>query len=130
MDPNDFESHLLLGLIRRQAFDQERARAHLERALALRPGDPGVRYQLALVAIAAGELDGARLRGSRRSSREHPKFSEAHVSLAMVYYRLKRKEDGDREQAIVRELAREKQEREQAERDKAEREKTQPAPPP
>ena len=41
------------------------------------------------------------------------------MSLATVYYRLKRKEDGDREQAIVREQAREKQERDQAEREKA-----------
>jgi hypothetical protein len=31
------------------------------------------------------------------------------VSLATVYYRLKRKEDGDRQQAIVRELARDKE---------------------
>src|SRR6185436_6507904 len=97
VDPNDFESHLLLGLIRRQEFDQERARAHLERALALKPGDPGVRYQLALVAIAAGELDGARQR-LEALVKEYPKFSEAHVTLATVYYRLKRKEDGDREQ--------------------------------
>ena len=110
-----------------------RARAHLERALALKPGDPGVRYQLALVAIAAGELDGAR-QWLEPLVKEYPKFSEAHVTLATVYYRLKLKDDGDREQAIVRELAREKQEREklereQAERDKAERDRTQPPPP-
>ena len=35
---------------------------------------------------------------------EHPSFSEAHVSLATVYYRLGRSEDGDREQAIVQQL--------------------------
>ena len=118
MNSNDFESHLLLGLIRRQEFDQEQARAHFERALALRPGDPGVRYQLALVSIAAGELDDARQKLEALVA-EHPSFSEAHVSLAMVYYRLQRKEDGDREQAIVREQTRQKQEREQAERERA-----------
>jgi hypothetical protein len=36
---------------------------------------------------------------------EEPKFVEAHVSLATVYYRLKRKEDGDRERAIVKDLS-------------------------
>src|SRR4029453_8851803 len=33
IDPNDFESLMLLGAIRRQEFDTERARAHLDRAL-------------------------------------------------------------------------------------------------
>ena len=33
-----------------------------------------------------------------------PSFVEAHVTLATVYYRLKRKEDGDRERAIVQKL--------------------------
>ena len=34
---------------------------------------------------------------------------EAHVSLATVYYRLKRKADGDRERATVLKLNAEKQ---------------------
>ena len=38
--------------------------------------------------------------------RETPAFVEARVSLATVYYRLKRKEDGDRERAAVAELTR------------------------
>ena len=33
--------------------------AHVEKALALRPGDPGALYQLALVQIASGELEPA-----------------------------------------------------------------------
>ena len=36
----------------------------------------------------------------------HPKWSEPHVSLATLYYRLNRRQEGDREQAIVRELMR------------------------
>ena len=36
--------------------------------------------------------------------REAPKFTEAHVLLATAYYRLKRKEDGDRERAVVQKL--------------------------
>jgi Flp pilus assembly protein TadD len=119
LNPNDFDAHLLLGVIRRQEFDQKGARVHLEKALALRPGDPGVRYQLAPAEIAVGELDAARERLERLVA-EHPKFSEAHVSLASAYYRQRRRADGDRHQAIVRELAREKAEREKqaAEREK------------
>ena len=36
--------------------------------------------------------------------KESPTFIEAHVSLATVYYRLKRKDEGDREKATVAEL--------------------------
>jgi len=36
--------------------------------------------------------------------KESPQFVEAHVSLATVYYRLKRKADGDREREIVKTL--------------------------
>jgi Tfp pilus assembly protein PilF len=41
--------------------------------------------------------------------KEAPKFAEAHVSLATAYYRLRRKEDGDRERAIVLQLSEEVQ---------------------
>ena len=80
-------------------------------------GDPGVRYQSALVEIAKGELEAARetLVGLVA---EAPDFSEAHVSLALVYYRLGRREDGNRHQAIVQRLKQEDQARRDA---KAER---------
>ena len=41
--------------------------------------------------------------------KESPQFVEAHVSLATVYYRLKRKADGDRERATVLKLNAESQ---------------------
>ena len=47
---------------------------------------------------------------------DQPAFSEAHVSLATVYYRLGRREDGNRHQAIVQQLKRDQQAREEAER--------------
>ena len=46
--------------------------------------------------------------------KDFPRFTEAHVSLATVYYRLKRKEDGDRERSVVRRLQEEDQKREEA----------------
>jgi cytochrome c-type biogenesis protein CcmH/NrfG len=42
---------------------------------------------------------------------ESPAFVEAHVSLATAYYRLKRKEEGDRQRAIVAKLSAEAQAR-------------------
>ena len=44
--------------------------------------------------------------------KESPEFMEAHVTLATAYYRLKRKADGDREQAIVQKLVSEGQAKE------------------
>jgi hypothetical protein len=42
-----------------------------------------------------------------------PAFKEAHVTLATVYYRLRRKADGDRERVIVERLTAETQARQQ-----------------
>jgi tetratricopeptide (TPR) repeat protein len=115
VNPNHFDSNLLLGLLLRQEFDNDGAMAHLQKALALRPGDPGVRYQIALVQVAGGSLDVAE-RMLEELVKEEPSFTEAHVSLATVYYRLRRKVDGDREQAVVQQLKREEKAREDAER--------------
>jgi hypothetical protein len=42
---------------------------------------------------------------------DNPGFTEAHVSLATVYYRLKRRDDGDRHKAIAEKLTAEAQAR-------------------
>jgi hypothetical protein len=36
--------------------------------------------------------------------KQAPRFVEAHISLAAVYYRLGRKADGDREKALSQKL--------------------------
>jgi tetratricopeptide (TPR) repeat protein len=115
LNPNHFDSHLLLGLLLRQDSKTDEAMAHLRKALALRPGDAGVRYQIALVEIAAGDLEPARAT-LEALVKEEPTFTEAHVSLATVYYRQGRRADGQRHQAIVQELKREEKAREDAER--------------
>ena len=79
-----------------------------QRALRVRPGDPGVRYQMATLDVIAGNLDHACSK-LEKLIQETPQFVEAHVSLATVYYRLKRKEDGDRERATVLKLNAESQ---------------------
>jgi len=108
VDPFNFDANLQLGAAARIDQNYEEAHKYLARALETRPGDPGVRYQLALIAVDEGKLDEARqiLEGLVKQS---PQFTEAHVSLSLVYFRLKRPEDGKREREIVQRLTAEAQ---------------------
>ena len=53
--------------------------------------------------LGAGRLDQARA-ALEAIVKQAPRFVEAHVSLAAVYYRLQRKADGDREKALAQKL--------------------------
>jgi tetratricopeptide (TPR) repeat protein len=108
VDPYNFDANLQLGAAARQEQNYEQAGKYFARALETRPGDPGVRYQQALVSIDEGHLDDARviLEGLVK---QFPQFTEAHVSLSLVYYRLKRPDDSKREREIVLELTAEAQ---------------------
>ena len=90
--------------------------ARFRRALSVRPASSPVRYQIGSLHFAQGEVDEART-ALEAVVADEPKFLEAHVSLAMVYYRLKLKEEGDRERGIVLELNREKQAQEPGAKD-------------
>ncbi len=103
LNPNDFESNLFLGVILKEEQDYASARAHLDKALAVRSGDPGAMYQLATLLIGTGDNEQARSLLEQIVSAT-PAFTEAHVSLATVYYRLRRKADGDRHKAIAEQL--------------------------
>jgi tetratricopeptide (TPR) repeat protein len=107
-DPFNFEANSQLGALARQDQDYELAHKYFARALETRPGDPGVRYQLALIALDQGRPDDAR-QMLEALVKESPQFTEAHVSLSLVYYRLKRPEDGKREREIVQKLTAEAQ---------------------
>jgi Flp pilus assembly protein TadD len=107
-NPNDFVSNLQLGVIFKQDQRYDEALSSFERALRVRPGDPGVRYQLATLDVITGNLEQACSK-LEQLIQETPHFVEAHVSLATVYYRLKRKADGDRERATVLKLNAESQ---------------------
>lgn len=107
-NPNDFVSNLQLAVLLKQDQNRDDARGYLQRALMVRPGDPGVRYQLATLDLADGHVEEAR-KTLEQLTRQSPQFTEAHVSLATVYYRLKRKAEGDQERAVVLKLNAEKQ---------------------
>jgi Tfp pilus assembly protein PilF len=102
-NPTDFAANLELGVLAKEERNFEEAAKYFAQALRRRPGDPGVRYQMAVLDLATGKVEQARLQ-LESLIKESPHFTEAHVSLATVYYRLKRKEDGDRERAIVQKL--------------------------
>jgi tetratricopeptide (TPR) repeat protein len=107
-NPNDFVSNLQMGVIFKQDQRYDEARSSFDRALRVRPGDPGVRYQLATLELSLGNVEQA-CSQLEELIKETPHFVEAHVSLATVYYRLKRKAEGDRERAIVLKLNAESQ---------------------
>jgi tetratricopeptide (TPR) repeat protein len=109
-NPNDFTSNLQLGSLLKMDENYDEALPYLRRALQVRPGDIGVRYQLASIAFGRDEVEQARAQ-LEGIVREAPNFTEAHVTLATVYYRLKLKADGDRERAVVQKLNAEAQDK-------------------
>ena len=107
-NPNDYTSNVQLGVLLKQDEDYAGARRCFEQALSVRPRDAAVRYQLATLDLENGQVDKARTE-LEALTKEIPQFVEAHVSLATVYYRLKRREDGDKQREIVLQLNAEKQ---------------------
>lgn len=110
-NPNDFTSNLQLGALLRTDQKPGEALPYIQHALRVRPGDPGARFQLASIEIAENKLVDARLH-LEGIVKDHPKFTEAHVALAGVYYRLKQRAEGDRERATVKVLQEEAQAKE------------------
>jgi tetratricopeptide (TPR) repeat protein len=109
-NPNDFESNLHLAVLLKGDQEYAAAKQHLARALQIRPGDVRVLYQQGTIALAEGHTEQAR-QLLESVTKQAPQFVEAHVTLATVYYRLKRKADGDRERAVVEKLNQEAQAR-------------------
>ncbi|HTT61655.1 MAG TPA: tetratricopeptide repeat protein [Bryobacteraceae bacterium] len=107
-NPTDFQSNVHIGLLLKQDEKYDGALKYFSQALAARPGDLAVRYQIALVKMAQ-DKDQAALDQLDQIVTESPKFLEAHVSLSTLYYRMKRKADGDREREIVQKLTAERQ---------------------
>ena len=97
---NDFDSNLYLGILLRQDKLTDEALTYLQRAIQLRPREQYARYHLAAVYAAAGK-PAAALPFLEGVVKEHGDFTEARVLLASVYYRLNRKDDGDKQKALI-----------------------------
>ena len=107
-NPNDFDSNLYMGVLLKRDKLLDESLTYLTRAVRLRPRDSYARYHLGAVYAALGKPGVAQplLEGVVK---DYPDFVEAHVLLASVYYRLNRKEDGNRERAIIQKLNAEQQ---------------------
>ena len=99
-NPNDFDSNLYLGLLLKDENRLDEALVHLTRAGRLRPQDPRVLYGLGSLHLSAGRVPEAQA-ALEAVTTAVPEYLQAHVLLAMVYYRQKNKEAGDREKAIA-----------------------------
>jgi tetratricopeptide (TPR) repeat protein len=103
LNPNDFVANLHLGVYALNESRLDAAEAFLNHALVIRPGDPGALLQLASLRSAQNRRDEA-CQILEGITKRYPDFREAHVVLANLYYRLKRKADGDREHDLARKL--------------------------
>jgi tetratricopeptide (TPR) repeat protein len=108
INPNDFDSCLQMGVLLKKDQKLDEARDFLRRALTLRPNEPNTRFYLASIDVALGKLNEA-LPALEQLVKDAADFVQAHVMLATVYYRMRRKVDGDREQAIINKLNDERQ---------------------
>jgi tetratricopeptide (TPR) repeat protein len=107
-NPNDFESNLYLGLLLKDENRLDESLDHLRRASRLRAQDPRVLYGLGSLHLSAGRVEEAE-KALQAVTAAVPDYLQAHVLLAMVYYRQKKKDLGDREKEIADRLRRERQ---------------------
>jgi len=108
LNKNDFDANLFMGVLLRQDKEFDEASQYLSRAIRLRPRDQYARYHQAAVYVSLGRPKDA-LPLLEGVAKEFPEFSESRVLLASVYYRLNRKEEGDREKAAAQKLTAEQQ---------------------
>lgn len=111
INPNEFDANLLLGVLLKQDQRLPEAMERFSKAAAIRPGDAAAQYQIGALELQLGRTAEAQ-EILERVVAAAPDFTEAHVSLATAYYRLKRKEDGDRHRALARELTAKQQAKE------------------
>ena len=107
-NPNDFDSNLYMGILLKRDKLLDEALEYLTRAARLRPRDSYARYHLGAAYAGLGKPDIAQPL-LEDVVKEYPDFVEARVLLASVYFRLNRKEDGQRQRAIIEKLNAEQQ---------------------
>ncbi|PYR71558.1 MAG: hypothetical protein DMF86_25640 [Acidobacteria bacterium] len=100
---NDFDANLFLGNIKKTDQQFADASSYLERATTIRPADLTARRLLATLRLQTGRVEEA-VAMFESVEKDAPELIDVHVQLATAYNRLKRKQDADREKAIVDKL--------------------------
>ena len=103
VDANDFEANLYLGGMLRYDGQTAEAEPYLAKALLLRPNSVEALFQTGMLKLANGKLEDS-LSELEQVEHQSPDFQEVHVQLALLYARLQRSSDSERERAIVIQL--------------------------
>ncbi len=106
IDPNHFESNLMLGNLLREEGKHEEALRYLTHASRLRASDLSVKYSLGVVYLSLGRTDDARPLLEEVAAAA-PNHLPTHMQLAVLYLRLGRTEDAVRERSIAARLQKE-----------------------
>jgi tetratricopeptide (TPR) repeat protein len=103
--PNNASYHAALAQVLRKVSGDnvDEAIEHLQKAITLDPADIQSKHELALCYIGKEEFSKAVPLLEEVVAKEAD-LTAAHVALARVYYKLHRKQDGDRERATVERL--------------------------
>jgi tetratricopeptide (TPR) repeat protein len=98
--PDDFDANYSLGRLYRLSDNMEASRKYLAKAESLRPGNPSVGYEYAVLAMQ--DKDYAKAESLLvKILQQMPDYLDAHVLLAQVYFHLHRTQDGMREKSLV-----------------------------
>jgi tetratricopeptide (TPR) repeat protein len=103
-DPNDFDAHLNLGAVLHTERDLVGANRHLKRAMELNPASTLARYQWARLQRTEGKFEAAATE-LEKVVRDYPEWAQPHIELSAVYFRLNRRDDGEREKAAFDRLS-------------------------
>lgn len=103
LDPNNFEALLWQGTLLRQEGRLQESEKDLSHALQLQPEEIRVRFQFARLRSDQGD-DKAAEALLEKLIQEFPEYTEAHRTLATIYFRLGRSEDGRRERKIAEQM--------------------------
>ena len=104
VDPNNYDANFELGVLLKDDRRAKEAIPYLRKAARLRPDSVDAPYQIAMMDLAAGNLEKSRT-ALERIVRQTPKYAQAHAGLAAVYLKLGRAADARRERDIAAGLA-------------------------
>jgi tetratricopeptide (TPR) repeat protein len=100
LNSDDFDANLRLGTLLRIDGDTQGAKPYLEHALRLNPASLSARFEVARMEISDGR-DAEAVANLEEIVRRDPDLPQPHVRLAVLYVRMHRQRDSDRERQIV-----------------------------